>query len=69
MQVHIAQIVLHSNSITANISLKLGGAKDEEITFRLRWHVGHVPTYLRECFQQVGTIVQTRLLGAYHTSL
>jgi hypothetical protein len=28
-----------------------------------------VPTYLRECFQQVGDIVQTTLMGAYRTSL
>jgi hypothetical protein len=69
MRVHIAQIIPHSNCITAAISLKLGGAKDKEIVFRLQWHVGSVPTYLRECFQQVGTIVQTTLLGAYRTSL
>jgi hypothetical protein len=69
MWVHIAQIVPHSNRITAAVSLKLGGAKDEEIAFQLRWHVSSVPTYLRECFQQVGTIVQTTLLGAYRTSL
>jgi hypothetical protein len=69
MRVHIAQIVPHSNRITAAVSLKLGGAKDEEIAFWLRWHVYSVPNYLRECFQQEGTIVQTTLLGAYHTSL
>jgi hypothetical protein len=33
MRVHIAQIVPHSNRITAAVSLKLGGAKDEEISF------------------------------------
>ncbi len=69
MRVHIAQIVPHSNRMTAAVSLKLGGAKGEEIAFRLRWHVSSVPTYLRESFQQVGTIVQTTLLGAYRTSL
>jgi hypothetical protein len=46
MQVHIDQIVPHSNRITAAISLKLGGATDEEIAFQLRWHVSSVPTYL-----------------------
>jgi hypothetical protein len=67
--VHIAQIVPHSNGITSAVSLKLGGAKDEEIAFRLRWHVSSVPTYLRECFQQqVGTVVQMALLAAYRTS-
>jgi hypothetical protein len=69
MRLHIEQIVPHSNRITAAVSLKLGGATDEEIAFRLRWHISSVPTYLRECFQQVGTIVQTALVGAYRTSL
>ncbi len=69
MRVHIDQIVPHSNRITAAVSLKLGGATDEEIAFRLRWHVSSVPTYLRECFQQVGAIVQSTLMGAYRTSL
>jgi hypothetical protein len=69
MRVHIAQIVPHSNRITAAVSLKLGGATDEEIAFRLRWNIASVPTYLRKCFQQVGAIVQTTLQGAYRTSL
>jgi hypothetical protein len=69
MRVNIQSIVPHSNRITAAVSLKLGGASDEEIAFRLRWHVSSVPTYLRECFQQVGTLIQTTLSGAYRTSL
>jgi hypothetical protein len=69
MRIHITSIVPHSNRITAAVSLKLGGASDEEIAFRLRWHVSSVPTYLRECFQQVGTLIQTTLNGAYCTSL
>jgi hypothetical protein len=43
MRVHIAQIVPHSNRITAAVSLQLRGAQDEEIAFRLRWHVSSVP--------------------------
>jgi hypothetical protein len=35
MRVHIAQIVPHSNRITAAVSLKLGGATDEKIACRL----------------------------------
>jgi hypothetical protein len=36
MRFNIEQITLHSNSITATVSLKLGGATmDEEIAFRL----------------------------------
>lgn len=69
LRVNILCIVPHSNRITAAVSLKLGGASDEEIAFRLRWHVSSVPTYLRECFTQVGDIVQTTINGAYRTSL
>ncbi len=39
MRVHIAQIVPHSNRIKAVVRLKLGGATDEEIAFRLSWHI------------------------------
>jgi hypothetical protein len=69
MRVHIMNIVPHSNCITAAVSLKLDGASDEDIVFRLRWHVSSVPMYLRECFDQVGTIVLTTLAGAYRTAL
>jgi hypothetical protein len=69
MRVHIAQIVQHSNRMAA-VSLKLGaGSTDEDIAFLLRWHISSVPTYLRECFQQVGAIVHTTLQGLYRTSL
>jgi hypothetical protein len=69
MRVHINSLVPHSNRITAAVSLKLDGTSDEEIAFRLRWHVSSVPTYLRECFQQVGASIQQTLAGAYRTSL
>jgi hypothetical protein len=70
MRLNILQIVPHSNRITATVSLKLGGATEyEEIAFRLLWHVSSVPTYLRECFQLVGALVQTTLQGAYRMSL
>jgi hypothetical protein len=69
MRLHIKCIVPHSNRITAAVALKLGGASDEEIAFRLRWRVGSVHRYLRECFSQVGTAIQQALTGAYHTSL
>jgi hypothetical protein len=68
MRLQIKCIVPHSNRITAAVALKLGGALDEEIAFRLRWHLSSVPTYLRECFQQVGTVIQQALTGAYRTS-
>jgi hypothetical protein len=71
MRIHIASVVAHSDHITAAVSLKLGGAySNEEIAFRLRWHVSSVLTYLRECFQQVGSLIETTLNdGAYRTSL
>jgi DNA-binding NarL/FixJ family response regulator len=70
MRLNILQIVPHSNRNTAALSLKLGGATDKEIAFRLGWHVSSVPTYLQECFQLVGALVQTTpLQGAYQTSL
>jgi hypothetical protein len=69
MQIHITSMVPHSNHITTAVSLKLGGASDEEIAFRLLWHVSSVPTYLRECFQQVGSLIETALNVAYRTLL
>jgi hypothetical protein len=42
MRVHILNIVPHSKHITAAVSLKLGGASDEQIAFRLCWHIASV---------------------------
>jgi hypothetical protein len=68
LQIHIHRLVPHSNRVTAAVCLKMGGAPDEEIAFRLRWKVASVPTYLRECFQEVGPIMLTTLQGAFKTS-
>jgi hypothetical protein len=68
LRIHISRLVPHSNRVTAAVCLKMGGAKDEEIAFRLRWNVASVPTYLRECFQEVGTIMASTLQGAFKTS-
>jgi hypothetical protein len=69
LRLHIHRLVPHSNRVTAAVCLKMGGAKDEEIAFRLRWKVAiSVPTYLRECFQEVGPIMLTTLQGAFKTS-
>jgi hypothetical protein len=68
LRIHITRLVPHSNRVTAAVCLKLGGAKDEEIAFRLRWHIASVPTYLRECFQDVGQIMTHTLQGAFKTS-
>jgi hypothetical protein len=68
LRLHIHRLVPHSNRVTAAVCLKMGGAADEEIAFRLRWNVASVPTYLRECFQEVGTIMLSTLQGAFKTS-
>ena len=68
LRIHISRLVPHSNRVTAAVCLKMGGATDEEIAFRLRWNVASVPTYLRECFQEVGPIMTSTLQGAFKTS-
>jgi hypothetical protein len=68
LRIHIKRLVPHSNRVTAAVCLKMGGATDEEIAFRLRWNVASVPTYLRECFQEVGPIMASTLQGALKTS-
>jgi hypothetical protein len=68
LRIHIDRLVPHSNRVTAAVCLKMGGATDEDIAFRLRWNIASVPTYLRECFQEVGTIMTTTLQGAFKTS-
>jgi hypothetical protein len=67
LRIHILRLVPHSNRVTAAVCLKMGGTKDEEIAFRLRWNVASVPTYLRECFQEVGPIMASTLQGAFKT--
>jgi len=66
-RLHISGIVAHSNRVTAALCLHLGGASNEEIAFRLRWHVSSVPTYLRECFNGIDTIMQTAICGAFQS--
>jgi hypothetical protein len=68
LQVHIVRLVPHSNRVTAAVCLQMGGADIPDIAFRLRWHVASVPTYLRECFQEVGQIMQQAIMGAFKTS-
>jgi hypothetical protein len=68
LRIHIDRLVPHSNRVTAAVCLKMGGATDEDIAFRLRWNIASVPTYLRECFQEVGTVMMSTLQGAFKTS-
>jgi hypothetical protein len=64
MRFHELSIVAHSNRFTAACCLKNRGATDEEIAFRLRWHVASVPTYLREYFDGVNTIMARAIARA-----
>jgi hypothetical protein len=68
LRVHVARLVPHSNRVTAAVCLHMGGASIADIAFRLRWHVSSVPTYLRECFQDVGGVMQQAIQGAFKTS-
>lgn len=47
-RIHIQGIVAHSNRVTTALCLKLGGATNEDVAFRLRWNVLSIPTCLRE---------------------
>jgi hypothetical protein len=63
-RIHINSIVAHSNRATAAVCLKMGGATDEKIAFRLRWHISSVPTYLRECITSIDALMQQAIAGA-----
>jgi hypothetical protein len=67
-RIHILGLVPHSTRVTAALCLKLGGATDEDIAFRLRWHIASVPTYLRECYCGIDQLMQTAIAGVYRTS-
>jgi hypothetical protein len=68
LRIHITRLVPHSNRVTAAVVLHMGGASISDIAFRLRWNEASVPTYLRECFQDVGSIMATAIIGAFKTS-
>jgi hypothetical protein len=68
LRIHVARIVPHSNRVTAAVCLHMGGASIDDIAFCLRWHVSSVPTYLRECFQDVGAVMEQAVTGAFKTS-
>jgi len=64
MRIHKDRIVPHSNRVTAAVCLQQGGASNDEIAFKLRWHLTSVPTYLRDCFQAIGPILERAITGA-----
>lgn len=64
MRRNVSRICPHSNRVTAAVCLQQGGADNDEIAFKLRWNPISVPTYLRDCFQEIGASLQTALVGA-----
>jgi hypothetical protein len=66
-RIHVLGLVAHSNRVTAALCLKLGGASNEDIAFRLRWHLLSVPTYLRECFNGIDETMMQAIQGAIKT--
>lgn len=56
---HIHRLVTHSVRVTAAVCLQQGGLDDHEIAYKLRWAVGSVPKYLRDCWQNVGQLMET----------
>jgi hypothetical protein len=68
LQVHILRLVPHSNRVTAAVCLHMGGAPISDIAFPLRWHIVSVHAYLRECFQEVGQVMEQAITGAFGTS-
>lgn len=64
MRRHRDRIVPHSNRVTAAVCLQQGGASNDEIAFKLRWHLSSVPTYLRDCFQAIGDTLTKAVRGA-----
>ena len=69
LRVNIQGIVPHSHRVTAAVCLQLDGQSRDAIAWKLRWtSVDSVPTYLRECFQDVGAQVTSTVTGAWKTS-
>ena len=55
---HIHRLVSHSVRVTAAVCLQQGGLDEHEIAYKLRWAVGSVPKYLRDCWQNVGRLME-----------
>ena len=64
MRQHLHQIVPHLNRVTAAISLKQGGASNDDIAYHMRWDPKSVPTYLRDCFGSVNHDLARTLQGS-----
>lgn len=61
----VSSITCHSLRVTAAVCLMLAGEDIPTIAYKLRWEPSSVPTYLRDCYQDVGTTLQSAIKGAY----
>ena len=62
---NIKGLVPHSNRVMAALCLTKANVSRPEIAYKLRWHESSVPTYLRDCFQDVGTQCDQVVTGAW----
>merc|ERR1712194_308544 len=60
---NIKSLVPHCVRVTAANMLQLGGASNDEIAHKLRWHLTSVPTYLRDGFEAVRQVACRTLNG------
>jgi len=60
---NIKSFVPHCIRVTAAVLLKLGGAGNDEIAQKLRWHLTSVPTYMRDGFEAVMQLQRRTLRG------
>ena len=58
LRINISRICPHSNRVPAAVCLQRAKATNDEIAFKLRWHPTSVPTYLRDCFDEVGEALE-----------
>ena len=60
---NITSIVPHGLRVTAAVYQKLGGAANDDIAQKLRWHLTSVPTYLRDGFESAQASQHPTLQG------
>lgn len=60
---NINSFIPHGVRVTAAVLLKLGGAGNDEIAHKLRWHPTSVPTYMRDGFEAVMQLQRRTLRG------
>jgi hypothetical protein len=61
---HIDRLVAHSTRVTAAVALRALGWDIPSIAVRLRWKTESVETYLRECYQDIGSMTVNAIQGS-----